>query len=163
MGGRVDLGEESAKMEQRKGIRDQEKGIRIARVEDWIVVIVASHLRLLPLCAWRGKLSAKQWQWSVIRGQWSGVSGGVRKVSGRACGTAGALRAWGWWFPRSPKARDLGHPDLWVGTCTTRHRITYRRSFGYAQDDRGTENQELRDERAGSSFFACQRRPSQAR
>ena len=23
-------------------------------------------------------------------------------------------------IPRSPKARDLGHPDLWVGTCPTR-------------------------------------------
>jgi len=67
VGGRVDFGEESANMEQRKGTKDQEKGTRIARAGDWTVVIMASHLRLLPLCAWGGKLSAKQW--SVVSDQ----------------------------------------------------------------------------------------------
>ena len=34
---------------------------------------------------------------------------------------AEALRAWGSWSPRSPNARDLGHPHLlFMGTCATR-------------------------------------------
>jgi hypothetical protein len=45
------------------------------------VVIMASHLRLLPLCAWGGKLSAKQW--SVVSDQ-----GSVE-----ACGRFRAVRA----------------------------------------------------------------------
>ena len=47
------LGEEKEKM-------GRGRGIRIERVGDWTVVIMASHLRLLSLCAWGGKLSAKQ-------------------------------------------------------------------------------------------------------
>ena len=54
VGGRSFLGEETGKMDGTKGTIDQGPETVIARVGDWIVVIGASHLRLLLLCAGRG-------------------------------------------------------------------------------------------------------------
>jgi hypothetical protein len=51
-GGTLLLGEEKEKRDQN---RDQGPVTRIARAGDWTVVIRASHLRLLLLCAASGK------------------------------------------------------------------------------------------------------------
>src|ERR1017187_3035502 len=58
-----------------------------------MVVIMAPHLQLLPLCAWGGKLSAKQW--SVISDQWSQ----------EASATSWGARSLG-----TPAKRGSGHP-----------------------------------------------------
>ena len=52
----MDLEEETEK----KGPGTEGPGTRIARVGDWTVDLWASHLRLFPLCAKGGKLSAKR-------------------------------------------------------------------------------------------------------
>ena len=90
------------------------------------MVIGASHLRLLPLCAWEGKLSAKQWL--VVRGQWRRAEGFGPCVwdGGRASCMELAVSP----VPKSegPGApRFIGrtcatrHPDLWVGPAASRH------------------------------------------
>jgi hypothetical protein len=80
------LGEETEKT-------DQGNGTTIARVGDWMVVIMAPHLQLLPLCAWGGKLSAKQW--SVISDQWSVESRSkCHFLGGPVVGDSGKAREW---------------------------------------------------------------------
>jgi hypothetical protein len=106
--GKVDFWEKKrGKVSRKKGVGLRALGI--GRWSSWPRICDCFH------CA--------RWEANYLQnsGQWSVINGVVRKVSSRACGTAGALRVWGWWFPRSPKARDLGHPDLWAGTCATRH------------------------------------------
>jgi hypothetical protein len=53
-GGQLILGEETEKRDVKKGPGTEGTGTRIVRVGDWTVVIWASHLRLLLLCAASG-------------------------------------------------------------------------------------------------------------
>src|ERR1017187_6687697 len=73
-----------------------------------MVVIMAPHLQLLPLCAWGGKLSAKQW--SVISGQWS------QEASAASWGP----RSLGTPSPHPSEPRSLAEDPESVGTAAKR-------------------------------------------